>query len=82
MIEEIKNCKLCGTGKSWWIRRGIIKRYYYCPTCQGNPLEGNGRVDWKDYSRARMIHQFGPRMDGDKELLDKYYNEINKCGIS
>ena len=66
------NCLTCGTGKTWWFPR---PDGYKCPTCQGDPLKGNGREDWKDYSRAQMIRQFGPRLPGDKELVMRYFPE-------
>ena len=67
--REVRNCLTCGTGRNLWMPRG---RHYICPTCEGDPLKGNGRADWKDWSRAGFIKQFGPRREGDAELYERY----------
>lgn len=67
------NCRTCGTGKNWWLGFFPI---YKCPTCGANPLIGNGRSDWEDYSRAQMVKMFGPRKEGDAELLACYDKEL------
>lgn len=67
--KEIINCQKCGTGKHWWISGPI------CPVCQGNPILGNGRDDWYDFWRYKMIKQFGVRREGDAELLVRYQEE-------
>lgn len=69
------NCLTCGTGKNWWVETFRFFSYhrYKCPTCDGNPFVlGSGRQDWKDWSRAKFIARFGPRIDGDSELLKRY----------
>jgi len=68
--DEIVNCLTCGTGKHHWNRSCFG---YKCPTCGGNPLRGNGRPDWKDYNRAKMIRRHGPRIEGDMELMERYF---------
>ncbi len=69
IASEIVNCQTCGTGKSLW--HGNV-----CPSCGGDPLiENSGREDWYDWSRAKMIARFGPRIDGDAELLEKYRDD-------
>lgn len=75
------NCRTCGTGQAYWFpikRPGFMNGYQWqCPTCQGNPeIAGSGRPDYADYSRAKMIAQFGPRMAGDVELLERYRAEV------
>lgn len=68
MIDDsIVNCRLCGTGKNYWHKRraGV----YICPTCNGNPLRGDGDPDWRINSRMRAVQHFGPRMDGDYLLM-------------
>ena len=70
---EIVNCLTCGTGKHWWYRQLFG---FKCLTCGGNPLKGNGRSDWKDISRARMVKMFGPRREGDIKLLERYRGEL------
>jgi len=72
--KEIVNCLTCGTGKDWWYHRLFS---YKCPICGGNPLKGNGRADWEDFSRAEMVAMFGSRRNGDTELLTRYRKEVN-----
>ena len=72
-MEEAVNCLTCGTGKNWWSRRVFS---FKCPTCGGNPLKGNGRSNWRNFSRAKMVKMFGSRRDGDAELLVRYASEL------
>jgi hypothetical protein len=60
------NCHTCGRGRRSW---GLGPT---CPGCEGNPILGTGRSDWKSLSRAKMVARFGPRLDGDVELLAAY----------
>lgn len=70
----MQNCITCGTGRRWWRKKsGNILE---CPNCGGNPLKEDGRADWDKLQRARMVHQFGPRREGDVELLAKYREEL------
>lgn len=65
------NCLTCRTGSRWWREDGS------CPTCDGNPgVASSGREDWVPWSRARMVAMFGPRQDGDDELLTRYKDEL------
>ena len=73
MDREIKNCLTCGTGKNWWFR---TRKGFQCPICGGNPLRGDGRSDWEDLQRARMVKMFGSRQKGDAELARRYRKEI------
>ena len=75
--KKIVNCLTCGTGKDWWVWRIFSFR---CPTCEGNPLKGNGRSDWRDFSRARFVKRLGPRREGEVELLERYAGELNEHG--
>lgn len=78
-LQPIVNCRTCGEGRRWWFRvsAGVFK----CLTCQGNPLvENSGRADYKDFSRAKAIAMFGPRMEGDVELLKRYMPELTRNG--
>mgnify|MGYP001565122496 CR=1 FL=1 len=74
---EIVNCLLCGEGKSHWDKN---INGYKCPTCEGDPLIGNGQKDWKDFNRAKFIMMYGPRMEGDEEIFSKYREELSKKG--
>lgn len=67
------NCVKCGHGRMYWILRGD---HWYCPYCQGDPIAGDGRDDFSDFNRARMVNRFGSRMDGDAELVEKYRKEM------
>jgi len=57
MTQQTVNCLTCRTGKRWWVRR---IRSWVCPTCDGDPLKGNGREDWREHQRAMMLFYFGP----------------------
>lgn len=73
----LTNCRTCGTGVAHAFRtwRGGLK----CLVCQGDPnVAGSGRPDYADYSRAKMISVFGPRMPGDTELLARYREEVSQ----
>lgn len=70
----VLSCRTCGTGRQYWI---WAPRRHTCPTCGGDPLVANsGRPDWKAFTRAKMVARFGPRQEGDLELLDKYCAEV------
>ena len=78
MATEVKNCLTCRTGRRWWM--GNSDGSFKCPVCHGNPLIGDGRRDWSDFMRARMVARFGPRIQGDAELLSKYRDEVAPYG--
>jgi hypothetical protein len=49
--------------------------------CDGNPvIPDDGRPDWYEWRNAMMIAFFGPTIDGDLELLDKYREELDERG--
>ena len=74
-MMAILNCETCGEGRAHWLAGPT------CPTCRGNPLVGDGRDDWRGYSRARMVQQFGPRLPGDVELLERYRIELGSRSL-
>ena len=74
---EVTNCLTCGTGKKWWYDSNQTKSGHYCLNCESDPLILNaGRSDHKEFGRAKMISMYGPRMDGDRGILDKYREEL------
>jgi len=73
--DKVINCLTCGEGKNHWFKTIFG---YKCSTCEGDPLKGNGRSDWKDFYSAQFVFMFGPRKDGDMELLTRYRKEFHK----
>lgn len=77
--SKLVNCRTCRTGKHWWVKKpeGLHPPGYICSTCHGDPyVAGSGRADWRDFDRAGFVQMFGPRADGDLELLEKYKDEL------